>query len=119
MDSWRSNAMCCPTSLKDRHDALKRSLSQLFGTTRGWKSIEPVGVFAGVQEVREHQGHCLLADDGQDLFADTSQVTSNDGPVQVAPGEFERRKANKYGEKGRRMLQNWVRQRTVPGESLR
>jgi hypothetical protein len=66
------------------------------------KSIEPVGVFAGVQDAHERPRHCLLADDGQDLFTDTSMVIANDRHVRVVVGERERAKVNKYGEKCRR-----------------
>jgi hypothetical protein len=59
-------------------------------------------VFAGVQDGHERPDHCLLADDGQDLFTDTSKVFANDRHVRVVVGERERGKVNKYGEKCRR-----------------
>jgi hypothetical protein len=59
-------------------------------------------VFAGVQDAREHPDHCLLADDGQDLFTDTSMVFANDRHVSVVVGEHERVKVNRNGEKCRR-----------------
>jgi hypothetical protein len=43
----------------------------------------------------------MLADDGQDLFTDTSMVFANDRLVRVVVGERERVKVNKYGEKCR------------------
>jgi hypothetical protein len=66
------------------------------------KSIEPVGVFAGGQDAHERPDYCLLADDGQDLFTDTSMVFVNDWHVRVVVEERERVKVNKYGEKCRR-----------------
>jgi hypothetical protein len=56
-------------------------------------------VFAGVQDAYERADHCLLADDGQDLFTDTSTVFANDRHVRVVVGERERVKVSKYGEK--------------------
>jgi hypothetical protein len=44
----------------------------------------------------------LLAEDGQDLFTDTSTVFVNDRHVRVVVGERERVKVNMYGEKCRR-----------------
>jgi hypothetical protein len=62
------------------------------------KSIEPVRVFARVQDAYERIDPCLLADDGQDLFTDTSIIFANDRNVRVAVGERERVKENKYRE---------------------
>jgi hypothetical protein len=59
-------------------------------------------VFTGVQDAHERRDHCLLADDGQDLFTDTSMVFANVRHVRVVVGERERVKVNKYGEKCRR-----------------
>jgi hypothetical protein len=78
------------------------ALSQLFGMSGRLKSIEPVGVFAGVHDAHESPDLCPLADDGQDLFTDTSIVFANDRFVRVVVGERERVKANKYGERYRR-----------------
>jgi hypothetical protein len=75
---------------------LNLALSQLLGAAGRLKSIEPVGVFAGVQDAHERPDHCLLADDGQDIFTDTSMVFSNDRHVRVVVGERERAKVNKY-----------------------
>jgi hypothetical protein len=94
--------MRCHIGLKHRHDALNRALSQLFGAAGRLKSIEPVGVFAGVQDAHERPDHCLLADDGQNLFTDTSMVFVNDRQVRLVVGEREPVKVNKYGEKCRR-----------------
>jgi hypothetical protein len=94
--------MRCHIGMKHRHDALNRALSQLFGAAGRLKSIEPVGVFAGVRDAHERPDHCLLADNGQDLFTDTSMVFVNDRHVRVVVGERERVKVNKYGEKCRR-----------------
>jgi hypothetical protein len=102
MDVWGLHVMRCHIGLKHRQDALNRALSQLFGAAGQLKSIEPVGVFAGVQDAHERSDHCLLADDGQDLITDTSMVFSNDRHVRVVVGERERVKVNKYGEKCRR-----------------
>jgi hypothetical protein len=102
VDVWGLHAMICHAGLKHRHDALNCALSQLFGAADRLKSIEPVRVFAGVQDAHEHPDHCLLADDGQDLFTDTSMVCVNDRHVRVAVGERERDKVQKYGEKCRR-----------------
>jgi hypothetical protein len=102
MDVWGLHVMRCHMGLKHRHDALNRALSQLFGAAGRLKSIEPVGVFAGVQDAQERPDHFPLADDGQVLFTDTSMVFANDRHVQVAVGERERVKVNKYGEKCRR-----------------
>jgi hypothetical protein len=102
MDVWGLHAMRCHIGLKHRHDALNRALSQLFGAAGRLKSIEPVGVFAGVQDAHERPDHCLLADDGQDLFTDTSIVFAKDRHVRVVVGQRERVKVNKYGEKCRR-----------------
>jgi hypothetical protein len=99
MDVWGFHVMRCHIGLKQRQFALHRALSQLFGAAGRLKSIEPVGVFAGVQDAHERPDHCLLADDGQDLFTDTSMVFSNDQYVRVVVGERERAKVNKYGEK--------------------
>jgi hypothetical protein len=38
----------------------------------------------------ERPDHCLLADDGQDLFTDTSMVFANDRHVRVVVGERKR-----------------------------
>jgi hypothetical protein len=84
---------------EQRQFALHRAFSQLFGAAGRLKSIEPVGVFAGVQDAHERPDHGLLADDGQDLFTDTSMVFSNDQHVRVVVGEREQAKVNKYGEK--------------------
>jgi hypothetical protein len=102
MDVWGLHAMRCHIGLKHRHDALNRALSQLFGAAGPLKSIEPVGVFAGVQDAHERPDYCLLADDGQDLFMDISMVYSNYRHVRVVVGERERVKVNKYGKKCRR-----------------
>jgi hypothetical protein len=59
-------------------------------------------VFAGVQDAHERPDHCLLADDAQDLFTDTSMVFAKDRHVRVVVGQRERVKVNKYGEKCRR-----------------
>jgi hypothetical protein len=99
---WGVHVMQCHIGLKNRHDALNRALSQLFGTAGRLKSIEPVEVFAGVQDAHERSDHCLLADDGQDLLTDTSIVFANDRHVRVVVRERERVKVNKYGEKCRR-----------------
>jgi hypothetical protein len=96
------HVMRCHIGLKHRHDALKRALSQLFCAAGRLKSIQPVGVFAGVQDARERPDHCLLAEDGQDLFTDTSMVFANDRHVRVVVVERERVKVKKYGEKWRR-----------------
>jgi hypothetical protein len=77
MDVWGSHVMRCHIGLKHRHDALNRALTQLFGAAGRLKSIEPVGSFPGVQDAHERPDHCLLADDGQDLFTDTSMVFAN------------------------------------------
>jgi hypothetical protein len=58
-------------------------------------------VFAGVHDAHERPYHCLVVDDGQDLFTDTSMVFSNDRHVRVVVGVRERVKVNKYGEKCR------------------
>jgi hypothetical protein len=81
---------------------LNRALSQHLGAAGRLKPIEPVGVFAGVQDAHEHPYHYLVADDGQELFTDTSKVFANDRHVRVALRECERVKVNKYGEKCRR-----------------
>jgi hypothetical protein len=60
------------------------------------------GVFTGVQDTHERSDHGQLADDGQDLFTDTSMVFAKDRHVRVVLGERERAKVNKYGEKCRR-----------------
>jgi hypothetical protein len=96
------HALRCHIGLKVRHDALNRALSQLFSAAGRLKAIEPVGEFAGVQDAHERPDHCLLADDGQDLFRDTSMVFANDRNVRVVMGEREHVKVNKYGEKYRR-----------------
>jgi hypothetical protein len=69
---------------------MNRALNQMFGAAGRLKSIEPVGVFAGVQDAYECPDHCLLSDDGQDLFTDTSVVFANDRYVRVVVGERER-----------------------------
>jgi hypothetical protein len=102
MDVWGLHAMRCHIGSKHRHDALNHALSQIFGAAGRMKSIEPVGVFAGVQGAHERPDHCLLADDGQDLFADSSMVFANDRHVRVVVGKRERVKVNKYGENCRR-----------------
>jgi hypothetical protein len=102
MDVWGLHVMRYHIGLKHRHDTLNRALSQLFGAARRLKSIEPVGMFAGVQDAHERPDPCLLADDGQDLFMDTSMVFANDRRVRVVVGERERAKVNEYGEKCRR-----------------
>jgi hypothetical protein len=102
MDVWGLHAMRCPIGLKHRHDALNRALCKLCGAAGRLKSIEPVGMFAGVQDAHERPDHCQLADEGQDLFTDTSMVFANDRHVRVIVGERERVKVNKYGEKCRR-----------------
>jgi hypothetical protein len=48
MDVWGLQAMRCHIGLKHRHGALNRALCQLFGAAGRSKSIDPVGVFAGV-----------------------------------------------------------------------
>jgi hypothetical protein len=96
------HAVRCHIGLKHRHDSLNRTLSQLFGAASRLKFIEPVGAFAGVQDAHERADHCLLGDDGQDLFTDTSMVFANDRHVRVVVGERERVKVSKYGEKCRR-----------------
>jgi hypothetical protein len=92
----------CHIGLKHRHDALNRALSQLFGAAGRLDSIEPVGMFAGVQDEHERPDHCLLADDGQDLFTYTSVVFAVDRHARVVVGERDRVKVNKYGQKCRR-----------------
>jgi hypothetical protein len=101
MDVWGLHALRCHIGLKHGHDALNRALSQLFGAAGRLKSIETVGVFAGVQDAYGRPDHCLLAGDGQNLFTDTSMVFANDRHVRVVVGERERVKVNKYGEKCR------------------
>jgi hypothetical protein len=101
MDVCGLHAMRCHIGLKHRNDALNRALSQLFGAAGRLKSIEPVGAFAGVQDAHERPDHCLLADDGQDLFTDISMVFANDRHVRVVVGEREWVKVNKHGEKCR------------------
>jgi hypothetical protein len=44
-------------------------------------------VFAGVQDAHERPDHCLLAEDGHDLFTDTSMEFANDRHVRVVAGE--------------------------------
>jgi hypothetical protein len=88
--------------LEARHDALNRALSQLFYAAGRLKSIEPVGMFAGVHDAHERPDHCLLANDGKHLFTDTSMVFANDRHVRVVVGKRERVNAKKYGEKCRR-----------------
>jgi hypothetical protein len=85
IDVWGLHVIRCHIGLKHRHDALTRALSQQFGAAGRLKSIEPVGVF--VQDAHERQDHCLLVDDGQDLFTDTSRVFANDRRVRVVLGE--------------------------------
>jgi hypothetical protein len=70
----------------------------------GWSiEVHRAGwVFSGVQDAHERPDHCLLADDGQDLFTDTFMVFANDRRVRVVVGERERVKVNKYREKCRR-----------------
>jgi hypothetical protein len=59
MDVWVFlHAMRCHFGLKHMHDALKRTLSQLFGADGRLKSIEPVGVFA---ECRMHMSVQITA----------------------------------------------------------
>jgi hypothetical protein len=99
MDVWGLHAMRCHFGLKHMHDALNRALSQLFGAAGRLKSIEPVGVFPGVHDAHERPDHCLLADDGQDLFADSSMVFAKDRHVRVVVGKCERVKVNKCCEK--------------------
>jgi hypothetical protein len=94
--------MRCNIGLKHRHDALNGALSQMFDAAGRLKSIEPVVVFAGVQDAHGRPDHCLLADHRQDLFTDTSKVFSNDRHVRVVVRERERVKVNKHGEKCRR-----------------
>jgi hypothetical protein len=101
MDVWGLHAMRCHIGLKHRHDALNRALSKLFGTAGRLKFIYPVGVFAGVQDAHERPDHCLLADDGQVLFTDTSMVFANDRHVRVVVGKRVRVKVKKHGEKCR------------------
>jgi hypothetical protein len=57
-------------------------------------------VFTGMQD-HERPHHCLLADDGQDLFTDASMAFSNDRHVLVIVGKREWVKVNKYGQKCR------------------
>jgi hypothetical protein len=102
MDVWGLHVLRCHFGLKHRHDALNRALSQLFDAAGRLKSIEPVGVFAGAQDAHERPHHCLLADDGQDLFTDTSMVFANDRHMRVVVGERERGQVNKHDEKCRR-----------------
>jgi hypothetical protein len=47
MDVWDLQAMRRQVSLKHRHDALNRALSQLFGASGRLKSIEPDGCLPG------------------------------------------------------------------------
>jgi hypothetical protein len=96
------HSMRCHIGSRHRHDALNSALRQVFGAAGLFKSIEPVGVFAGVQDAHERPDHCLLADDGQDLFTDLSMVFANDRNVRVVVEEQERVKVNKYGQKCRR-----------------
>jgi hypothetical protein len=100
MDLWGLHAMQCHIGLKHRHDALNRALSQLFGAAGRLKSIEPVGVFTGMQD-HERPDHCLLADDGQDLFTDAPMVFSNDRHVLVIVAKREWVKVYKYGQESR------------------
>jgi hypothetical protein len=86
MDVWVLHAMRCHIGLKHRHDSLNRALSQLFGAAGRLKSIEPVGVFAGVRDAHERPDHCLLVDDVQDQFTDTSMVFANDRHVRAVLG---------------------------------
>jgi hypothetical protein len=102
MDVWGSHAMRCHIGLKHRHDALICARSRLFGAAGRLKSIEPVAVFAGVQDEHERADHYILADNGQDLFTATSMVFANHRHVRVVVGERERVKVNKYDEKCRR-----------------
>jgi hypothetical protein len=90
MDVWGLDVMRCHIGLKQRHDALNRALSQLFCAAGRFKSIEPVGVFAGVKNAHERPDHCLQAEDWKDLFTDTSMVFANDRHVRVVMGERER-----------------------------
>jgi hypothetical protein len=82
--------MRCHMGLSHRRDALNRALSQLFGAAGRLKSIEPVGVFAGEHDAHERPDDCLLADDGQDLFTDTSMVSANDRHERVVVEKRER-----------------------------
>jgi hypothetical protein len=41
---------------------------------------------AGVRDAHERPDHCLLVDDGQDQFTDTSMVFANDRHVRVVLG---------------------------------
>jgi hypothetical protein len=89
MDVWGLHVMRCHIGLMHRHGALNRALSRQFGAADQLKSIEPVGVFAGVQDLHLCPDHCLLEDNGQDLFTDTSMVFANDRHVRVVVGELE------------------------------
>jgi hypothetical protein len=60
MDVWGLHVMRCHIGFKHRHEALNRALSQLFGAAGRLKSIEPVGMFTGVQDAHERPDHCLL-----------------------------------------------------------
>jgi hypothetical protein len=91
--------MRCRIGLKHRQYALNCALSQLFGVSGRLKSIEPVGVLAGVHDAYESPDHSPLTDDEQDLFTDTSMVFANDRLwVRVVVGGRERVQVNKYGE---------------------
>jgi hypothetical protein len=79
-----------------------RSLPTIGAASR-FEPMEPVEVFSEVQDAHGCPGQCLLADDGQDLFRDTSMVFANDWHVQVAVGEREWISVNKYGKKCRRV----------------
>jgi hypothetical protein len=64
--------------------------------------------------------HCLLADDGQDLFPDTTVVFANDRHMRVTVEEHELVKVNKNGEKCRKadaFLSPWCQLRVRGGLS--
>jgi hypothetical protein len=102
MYAWGFHAVRCHIGLKHRHDALNRILSELFDAAGRLKSIEPVGMFAGVKDAYERPDHCLQPGDGQDMFTDTSMVFAKDRHMRVAVGAHKRVKANMYGKKCRR-----------------
>jgi hypothetical protein len=60
MDVWDLHAMRCQIGLKHRHDALNRPLSHLLDAAGRLNSVEPVKVFAGVQDAHERPDHCPL-----------------------------------------------------------
>jgi hypothetical protein len=86
--------------LKHRRDTLNRTFSQLFHAAGRLKSIEPVGVFSGMQVAHERPDHCLIAADRQNLFTNNSKYLRMIGKCDWLWG-FERVKVNKYGEKCR------------------